>query len=188
MLFLFFLNLTQFNISNQGHLTTKSDVYGYGVVLLELITGRRSIDRTRPSREQSLVEWARPCIKDPRKLDKIIDPRLEGLFSTKGAQKAAALAYKCLSHQPKCRPTMTNVVTILEALQDFNDWFVEPFVYVAPTENPSNEHSVKEKGIQSEGEKYGNEENGLHCHNDNVWRPLVTYSDTSLYTRFRNGF
>lgn len=164
-------------------------MYGYGVVLLELITGRRSIDRTRPSREQSLVEWARPCMKDTRKLDKIIDPRLEGQFSSKGAHKAAALAYKCLSHQPKCRPTMSNVVTILEALQDFNDWFVRPFVYVAPTENSSNQYPVKDERIRSETEKDGNEENGIHCHsNNNGWRPLVTYSDTSLYSRFRNEF
>ena len=43
-----------------GHLTARSDVYSFGVVLLELLTGRRSVDKTRPSKEQSLVDWARP--------------------------------------------------------------------------------------------------------------------------------
>ncbi|KAJ0743240.1 putative protein kinase RLK-Pelle-RLCK-VIIa-2 family [Helianthus annuus] len=47
-----------------GHLTTMSDVYSFGVVLLELITGRRSMDKKRPSREQCLVEWARPLLRN----------------------------------------------------------------------------------------------------------------------------
>lgn len=40
-----------------GQLTVKSDVYSFGVVLLELITGRRAIDTTRPNKEQNLVTW-----------------------------------------------------------------------------------------------------------------------------------
>lgn len=40
-----------------GQLTLKSDVYSFGVVLLELITGRRAIDTTRPTEEQNLVSW-----------------------------------------------------------------------------------------------------------------------------------
>ncbi|XP_004303452.1 PREDICTED: serine/threonine-protein kinase At5g01020 [Fragaria vesca subsp. vesca] len=118
-----------------GHLTTKSDVYSFGVVLLELLTGKRSLDRTRRSREQCLVEWARPLLKDPRKLNRIIDPRLEGQYSTKGARKAATLAYACLSNNPKSRPMMTDVVMILESLQGFNEALIyQPFVYVAPSE------------------------------------------------------
>lgn len=114
-----------------GHLTTKSDVYSYGVVLLELITGRSIMDKTRPNREQSLVEWARPLLRDHRKIHQFIDPRLEGRFPFKGAHKVASLAYKCLSHQPHPRPTMSDVVNILESLQHFDDTFIEPFVYVA---------------------------------------------------------
>lgn len=126
------LNLTRLN---SGHLTTKSDVYSFGVVLLELLTGKRSLDRTRRSREQCLVEWARPLLKDPRKLNRIIDPRLEGQYSTKGARKAATLAYACLSNNPKSRPMMTDVVMILESLQGFNEALTyQPFVYVAPSE------------------------------------------------------
>ncbi|GMI94959.1 PBS1-LIKE 14, RPM1-induced protein kinase [Hibiscus trionum] len=117
-----------------GHLTTMSDVYSFGVVLLELLTGKRPMDNTRLIREQSLVEWARPLLRDPKRLDRVIDPRLEGQFSNRGAQKVAALAYKCLSHHPKPRPTMSNVVAVLESVQGFNDEFVGPFVYVVPSE------------------------------------------------------
>lgn len=42
-----------------GQLTKMSDVYSFGVVFLELITGRRAIDTTKPTREQNLVHWVR---------------------------------------------------------------------------------------------------------------------------------
>ena len=45
--------------SRNGNLTVKSDVYSYGVVLLELITGRRAVDTARPNEEQNLVTWVR---------------------------------------------------------------------------------------------------------------------------------
>ncbi|KAM1224108.1 serine/threonine-protein kinase RIPK-like [Malus sylvestris] len=122
-----------------GCLTTKSDVYSFGVVLLELLTGKRCIDNSRPKREQNLVEWAKPRLKDPRKLDQIIDQMMEGQYSTRGARKAAALAYSCLSHNPKQRPRMSDAVVILEGLQDFNEGLVvRPFVYVAPNDEDSN--------------------------------------------------
>ncbi|KAK9128249.1 hypothetical protein Syun_017046 [Stephania yunnanensis] len=100
-----------------GHLTARSDVYSFGVVLLELLTGRRSVDKTRPSKEQSLVDWARPKLNDKRKLLQIIDPRLEDKYPVKAAQKACSLAYYCLSQNPKARPLMSDVVETLEPLQ-----------------------------------------------------------------------
>ncbi|KAG5045095.1 hypothetical protein JHK86_014501 [Glycine max] len=59
------------------------------------------------------------------------DPRLEGQFPMKGALKVAALTYKCLSRHPNPRPSMSDVVKILESLQDFDDVIIGPFVYVA---------------------------------------------------------
>lgn len=104
-----------------GHLTARSDVYSFGVVLLELLTGRKSVDKTKPSKEQNLVDWARPKLNDKRKLLQIIDPRLESQYSIRAAQKACSLAYYCLSQNPKARPLMSDVVETLEPLQSGND-------------------------------------------------------------------
>jgi len=104
-----------------GHLTAKSDVYSFGVVLLEILTGRRSVDKTRPSREQNLVDYARPCLKDPLRLVRIMDPAMEGQYSARAAQSAAMVAYRCLSSSPKNRPDMSAVVQALEPLLDLND-------------------------------------------------------------------
>lgn len=104
-----------------GHLSTKSDVYSFGVVLLEMLTGKRSMDKTRPNGEHHLAEWARPYLSDRRKILRIIDPRLEGHYSVKGAQKAGQLAYRCLSRDSKVRPSMADVVEILEQIQNLKD-------------------------------------------------------------------
>lgn len=113
----FMLTLFDISILWSGHLTAKSDVYSFGVVLLELLTGRKSVDKTRPGKEQSLVDWARPKLNDKRKLLQLIDPRLEDQYSVRAAQKACSLAYYCLSQNPKARPLMSDVVETLEPLQ-----------------------------------------------------------------------
>lgn len=100
-----------------GHLTARSDVYGFGVVLLEMLIGRRAMDKSRPSREHNLVEWARPLLIHNKKFLRILDPRMEGQYSTRTALKVAHLAYQCLSQNPKGRPVMSQVVEILETLQ-----------------------------------------------------------------------
>lgn len=99
-----------------GHLATSSDVYSFGVVLLELLTGRRSLDKFRPVREQILTDWARPLIKK-NKLFSIVDPRLGGDYPSRSFRKAAMLANHCLHRDPKARPLMGDVVDYLETLQ-----------------------------------------------------------------------
>lgn len=132
-----------------------SDVYSFGVVLLELLTGKKSVDKKRPTREQDLVEWARPLLKDSHKLERIMDPRLEDQYSAVGARKLAALAYQCLSHNDKSRPTMRTVVKTLEPLMELNDIPIGHFVYVVPSEVATNEestlrHIVNEKGSEND--------------------------------------
>ncbi|XP_039061519.1 probable serine/threonine-protein kinase PBL9 isoform X2 [Hibiscus syriacus] len=100
-----------------GHLTARSDVYSFGVVLLEMLTGKRALDKNRPSREQNLVDWAKPYLTSKRKILHVMDARIEGQYTLDAALKAAYLALQCLSTEPKLRPNMNAVVRALEKLQ-----------------------------------------------------------------------
>ncbi|XP_051146290.1 probable serine/threonine-protein kinase PBL3 isoform X2 [Andrographis paniculata] len=100
-----------------GRLTAKSDVYSFGVVLLELLSGRRAVDKTKIGAEQNLVEWALPYLGDKRKVFRIMDIKLEGQYPQKGAYTAATVALQCLSHEPKQRPRMPDVLATLEGLK-----------------------------------------------------------------------
>ncbi|PWZ41213.1 Receptor-like serine/threonine-protein kinase [Zea mays] len=80
-----------------GHLTSKGDVYSFRVVLLEMLTGRRSMDKKRPTGEQNLVAWARPYLNDRRRLYQLVDPRLGLNYSVKGVQKVAQICHYCLT-------------------------------------------------------------------------------------------
>eukprot|EP00268_Persea_americana_P018621 TRINITY_DN1937_c0_g1_i3.p1 TRINITY_DN1937_c0_g1~~TRINITY_DN1937_c0_g1_i3.p1 ORF type:complete len:413 (+),score=78.85 TRINITY_DN1937_c0_g1_i3:303-1541(+) len=104
-----------------GRLTSKSDVYSFGVVLLEMLSGRRAVDKNRPTGEHNLVEWAKPYMSNKRKIFRVLDTRMEGQYSLVGALKVANLALKCLSPEPKFRPTMNEVVVVLEQLQSSKD-------------------------------------------------------------------
>ncbi|VFQ72880.1 unnamed protein product [Cuscuta campestris] len=103
-----------------GHLTAKSDVYSFGVVLLEMLTGRRVLDRNRPSSEENLIEWAKPYLANKRKVLQVVDPQIQGQYSTMVALRIALLSVRCLTHDPNLRPDMDEVVHELEQLQEAN--------------------------------------------------------------------
>ncbi|CAN6484710.1 unnamed protein product [Victoria cruziana] len=104
-----------------GRLTAKSDVYSFGVVLLELLSGRRAVDKAKIGIEQNLVDWAKPNLGDKRRVFRIMDTKLEGQYPQKAAQAAAALALQCIHSEAKTRPHMTEVLEKLEQLQSTKD-------------------------------------------------------------------
>ncbi|XAR51043.1 Non-specific serine/threonine protein kinase [Bertholletia excelsa] len=96
-----------------GHLTYKSDVWGYGVFIYELLTGRRPLDRNRPKNEQKLLQWVRPSMSDPKKFEQILDPRIKWDGFLVQAQKLASVAKRCLNRHAKSRPKMSEVLEMV---------------------------------------------------------------------------
>ncbi|CAN6575627.1 unnamed protein product [Malus baccata var. baccata] len=99
--------------ASTGKLTTRSDVFNYGVVLLELLTGRVPIDTKRPPGEHVLVSWALPRLTNREKVLEMVDPVLQGQFSQRDLIQIAAIAAMCVQPEAEYRPLMTDVVPSL---------------------------------------------------------------------------
>ncbi|XP_019052706.1 PREDICTED: probable receptor-like protein kinase At3g55450 [Nelumbo nucifera] len=102
----------------RGLLTPKSNVWSFGIVLLELLTGRKNLDSRHPKEEMNLVKWSRPFLADDCRLSLIMDPRLKGRFPAKAARTVADIALRCLQKDPLERPTMRTIVESLKNVQE----------------------------------------------------------------------
>lgn len=92
-------------------------MYTYGVLLLELLTGLRVIDRSRSKGKHNLVDYAKPRLPHKRRLASVMDPKLGGKYPSEAAFRIGKLALKCLHSDLKLRPSMTEVVKSLEEIE-----------------------------------------------------------------------
>ncbi|VVB10162.1 unnamed protein product [Arabis nemorensis] len=103
-----------------GHLYVKSDVYAFGVVLLEVMTGLRAHDPRRPNGQESLVDWLRPELSSKHKVKRIMDQGIKGQYTSKVATEMARITLSCIEPEPKNRPHMKDVVDVLEHIRRIN--------------------------------------------------------------------
>ncbi|KAJ9186084.1 hypothetical protein P3X46_005626 [Hevea brasiliensis] len=168
-----------------GELTIKSDVYSFGVILLELITGRRAIDTTKPNDEQNLVAWAQPMFRDPKRFPDMADPVLNKQFPEKDLNQAVAIAAMCLQEESAARPLMSDVVTALSFLSVAKD---ESIPSPPPPSTPPSEEVIThdqqkhEAGDSSESsdEDSNSDDNNNNNKNNQVSRKWSKNSRRSM--------
>ncbi|XP_057835413.2 uncharacterized protein LOC131045786 isoform X34 [Cryptomeria japonica] len=104
-----------------GHLLVKSDVYSYGVVLLELLSGRKPVDMSQPPGQENLVTWARPLLTSKEGLETLVDPALGGNLPFDNIARVAAIASMCVQPDHSHRPFMGEVVQALKLVYNDSD-------------------------------------------------------------------
>ncbi|KAJ6700700.1 hypothetical protein OIU74_012115 [Salix koriyanagi] len=141
-----------------GKSSEKTDVFGYGVMLLELITGQRAFDLARLANDDDvmLLDWVKGLLKD-KKLEMLVDADLNGTYIDDEVEQLIQVALLCTQSTPMERPKMSEVVRMLEGdglaerweewqkeevfQQDFNHmhhpnthWIVDSTSHVPPDE------------------------------------------------------
>ncbi|XP_024976172.1 somatic embryogenesis receptor kinase 1 [Cynara cardunculus var. scolymus] len=98
-----------------GKSSEKTDVFGYGIMLLELITGQRAFDLARLANDDDvmLLDWVKGLLKE-RKLEMLVDPDLEANYIDSEVEQLIQVALLCTQGSPMDRPKMSDVVRMLE--------------------------------------------------------------------------
>ncbi|KAF7814201.1 receptor-like protein kinase [Senna tora] len=96
----------------QLHISKKSDIYSFGIILFELITGKPAVTQAS-GKVSHILEWVVPLI-EKGDISNIMDPRFEGNFNTTSAQKVTEVAMSCISKDLVLRPDISHIVAELK--------------------------------------------------------------------------
>ncbi|XP_050206688.1 probable serine/threonine-protein kinase At1g01540 [Mercurialis annua] len=100
--------------ASTGMLNERSDVYSFGILLMEIISGRNPVDYSRPAGEVNLVEWLKTMVTN-RNAEGVLDPRLPEKPSSRALKRALLVALRCVDPNAQKRPKMGHVIHMLEA-------------------------------------------------------------------------
>lgn len=100
--------------ASTGMLNERSDVYSFGILLMEIITGRNPVDYSRPAGEVNLVDWLKTMVSN-RNAEGVLDPKLPEKPSSRALKRALLVALRCVDPNAQKRPKMGHVIHMLEA-------------------------------------------------------------------------
>lgn len=104
-----------------GKVNDKIDVYAFGVVLLELISGRKPISSNCPKGQESLVIWAKPILTSG-KYAQLLDPQLSSDYDCELVERMVLAAALCIRRAPRARPQMSIVSKLLKGDDETTKW------------------------------------------------------------------
>ena len=99
-----------------GKVSESCDVYSFGILLLEILTGKKPIEKLPGGVKRTITEWAEPLIIKGRFKD-LVDPRLRGNFDENQLRQAINVAALCVQNECEKRPNMKEVVSLLKGYQ-----------------------------------------------------------------------
>ncbi|KAK8457633.1 hypothetical protein SEVIR_3G219200v4 [Setaria viridis] len=166
-----------------GQATMKSDVYSFGVVLVQLISGRRAVDTSKPVAEQNVVTWAMPMFKDQKRYHELVDPLIKTEYPAKALNQVVAMAAMCLQEEDSVRPLMADVVMTLGFLTSMPPDPPAPVAPPATAPEPkkdkgrSDDHS--DSSSESSDDDEGNEDEEEEEEADELYTSRSRSNDTS---------
>ncbi|KAG8067318.1 hypothetical protein GUJ93_ZPchr0005g14275 [Zizania palustris] len=121
-----------------GHSSEKTDVYGFGFLLVELITGRRSMElREHEYQKGGILEWAKERLEEKR-LDLFVDSRLRNEYDIGELEEMVQMALLCTMYSPDDRPSMAEIVRMLQGRDGSvaAKWEAVKFIYRSKPHTP----------------------------------------------------
>ncbi|TXG62930.1 hypothetical protein EZV62_009924 [Acer yangbiense] len=155
-----------------GMLNEKSDIYSFGILIMEIISGRNPVDYSRPQGEVNLVEWLKTMVGN-RKSEEVVDPKIPEMPASKALKRILLVALRCVDPDATKRPKMGYVIHMLEA----DDLLVRDERRIVRDPSHSHSHREENRGNGKLGDKQSEGasdtsigDSSRNYHNPTRWR------------------